>query len=95
MQIEKILENTNIRKGAFQLRASISQQIKSSMRWQPNWDNLSDDKKEALEMIADRISIILNGNADNKKTWYSIAGYAKLAGDSSNESNDNDGILVE
>lgn len=69
-------------KGEFPQRASISQQIKFSMRCQPNWDNLSDDKKETLERIAERISTILNGDPDSQKTWYSIAGYAKLIGDS-------------
>lgn len=98
MQIEKILAEANIRKGDFVQRASISQQIKSSMRWQPNWEQLSDDKKQALEGVADEISMILNGDSDCKKTWYNVAGYAKMVGDSIIESlraNDDDILSID
>jgi len=32
----------------------------------PNWEKLSDDKKEALEMTAHKIGRILNGDAEYK-----------------------------
>lgn len=85
MQLEKILSDAEKSKGEFLQRSSTSQQIKSTFRWQPNWENLSDYKKEALEMMADRISGILNGNSDNTKSWCSIEGYAKLVADSIQE----------
>ena len=86
MLIEDILIDKKKCKGEFYQRASICQQIKSAMRWQANWDALSDVKKEALEMIADKISNILNSDSEGQKDWYSIAGYAKLAGDLNIES---------
>lgn len=88
MQIEKILADSALTKGDYRARAVLSQQLKNNLRWHPNWDNLKDDQKESLEMIMDRASMILNGNPDNQKNWYSISVYAKLAGDSTTVIND-------
>ncbi len=82
MQIEKMMADSAKTKGDYRTRAALSQQLKNNLRWHPNWDNLKDDHKESLEMIMDRASMILNGNPDNPKNWYSISVYAKLAGDS-------------
>ena len=51
----------------------------------PNWAALSDDKKEALGMIAHKIARILNGDPEYGDSWHDIAGYAKLVEDSLND----------
>lgn len=81
MHIDKILAEKSISKGNFQERSACNQMLKSSLRWHSGWENLSDDKKEALEMIFDKVSLILNVTPENPKFWYHIAGYGKLIGD--------------
>lgn len=44
----------------------------------PNWEGLSFDKKEALEMIVHKIARILNGDPNHKDSWQDIVGYAEL-----------------
>jgi hypothetical protein len=39
---------------------------------------LEDDQAEALEMIANKIARILNGDPDYADSWTDIAGYATL-----------------
>ena len=47
----------------------------------PNWAALSDDKKEALEMVAHKIGRILNGDPEYHDSWHDIIGYTKLVAD--------------
>ena len=51
------------------------------MRCTPNWEKLSSDKKEALEMLATKISRVLTGNPDYHDNWHDIEGYTKLIAD--------------
>lgn len=65
--------------GDFTENATISQEIKNILRKQPNWLSLSRPHKESLEMIAQKIARILNGDPEYKDNWHDIAGYAQLA----------------
>ena len=47
----------------------------------PNWSDMPDDMREALEMIAHKIGRILNGDPNYADSWIDIAGYAKLVAD--------------
>lgn len=76
-------------KGEFHKRAIASQAMKSTMRWQDNWESMGDDKKEALEGIIDKISSILCGDPNCAKTWKSIMGFTKLIVDALEVNNDN------
>jgi len=76
--IDKTLEERGIRYGVFKTHAKISQSIKFAMMDSPNWEKLSDDKKEALEMTAHKIGRILNGDAEYKDSWHDIIGYIRL-----------------
>lgn len=64
--------------GGFPDTATTSQNLKAEFRYAPNWRLLSDAQKEALEMIAGKISRILNGNRDHVDSWHDIQGYASL-----------------
>lgn len=64
--------------GSFQLNAGISQQLKRIMNTQVAWDKMDSRKREALDMIALKLSRILSGQANFKDHWDDIAGYAKL-----------------
>ena len=64
--------------GRFVDHAAISQSIKRAMRAAPGWQELPDDMRESLEMLAHKVARILNGNPDYADSWHDIAGYAAL-----------------
>jgi hypothetical protein len=78
MSIDKTLEQRGERYGKFPEHAKVSQGIKRAMRDSKNWHSLSDDKKEALEMVAHKIGRILNGDPDYADSWHDVIGYARL-----------------
>lgn len=67
--------------GEFCEHARITQNLKRAMVDSPNWTKLTDDKKEALEMLAHKIGRILNGDPEYKDSWHDIIGYTKLVDD--------------
>ena len=77
-EINAILKERGKRYGAFEEHARIAQAIKTAMRDSPNWQGLSDDKRECLEMLAHKIGRILNGDPEYKDNFVDIAGYAQL-----------------
>lgn len=79
--IDLTLQERGKRYGEFHEHARISQAIKRAMRDSPNWDALSDDKKEALEMDAHKTARILNGDAEYHDSWHDKTGYIKLVAD--------------
>jgi len=83
--IEKTLIEREKRYGSFASHAVIAQAIKSKMQDTRNWYDLSQDKREALEMIAHKIARILNGDPNYADNWHDIAGYAKLVEDELNK----------
>jgi hypothetical protein len=70
-----------VRYGEFKGHAQIAQQLKAALHAAPNWSKLSEDKKEALEMIQHKIGRILNGDSNYHDSWHDISGYAKLVAD--------------
>ena len=80
-EIDSTLVERGNRYGLFKDNALVTQTLTQHMHNHWNWAKLSDDKKEALEMIMHKISRILNGDPEYKDNWHDIAGYAKLAED--------------
>jgi hypothetical protein len=81
MSVEKTLKERNKRYGDFQGHANITQMLKHVMRHTAGWERLTNDKKEALEMVAHKIGRILNGDPEYKDSWHDIIGYTKLIDD--------------
>lgn len=79
--IDKTLAERGTRYGEFAEHAFITQSIKLAMTKSRNWDSLSPDKKEALEMVAHKIGRILNGDPNYHDSWHDIIGYTKLVAD--------------
>ena len=79
--IDATLAERGRRYGAFPEHARITQAIKRAMQDSPNWAGLSDDKKEALEMVAHKVGRILNGDPEYRDSWRDIVGYSKLVED--------------
>ncbi len=73
--MEKLLEERRAKYGSFTMHATITQNLKRVMRDTPNWSGLSDDKKEALEMVVHKIGRILNDDPGYKDSWDDIIGY--------------------
>lgn len=88
LDINDTLVDRNKRYGSLKGHAQITQGLKDVMRSfipensvATKWEKLSDDKKEALEMIAHKIGRILNGDPEYYDSWHDIVGYAKLVAD--------------
>lgn len=75
------LAERGARYGNFTNHAQIAQRLQDTMRDNEGWYDLSDDKKQALTVIADKIARILSGDPEYRDNWHDIQGYAKLAED--------------
>ena len=64
--------------GRFSTQSQTAQELKELMRGTQWWDTLQPHQREALELIATKISRILNGNPMWQDSWHDIAGYATL-----------------
>ena len=75
------------RYGKFTNHAAVSQQIQHDIKLgfinndNFKFEDLDEDMKEALFMIAHKIGRIVNGDPWYADSWVDIAGYAKLVGD--------------
>jgi hypothetical protein len=67
--------------GEYATQARIAQQLKGVMHDTPNWNALTCVQRESLDMIAAKISRILNGDPDHIDSWHDIGGYARLVED--------------
>ena len=81
--INKTLEERGKRYGSFHSFSMISQDLKKLVDYYISRQQctLSDQHKEALDMILHKISRIINGDPNYKDNWHDISGYAKLAED--------------
>jgi len=77
------LDARGSRYGKFTGHAEVTQTLKAIFRSKmgDKWDNLADDQKEALEMIAHKLGRIINGDPNYDDSWVDIAGYAQLVAD--------------
>lgn len=75
--IEDILNERGKTHGDFSRQSECSQKIKKLMV-QYGYDNLPPIQREALDMIAHKLSRILVGDSLVSDHWDDIAGYAKL-----------------
>ena len=81
ISIDKTLEERGSRYGIYKNQAFISQSLKVVMRAQSNYHVMDADMKESLDLIANKIGRILNGDPNYHDSWHDIAGYAKLVAD--------------
>lgn len=79
--IESTLAERGARYGDFVTHAKITQRLKWAMKNETKWQQLEDDQKEALEMVAHKIGRILNGDPNYHDSWHDAIGYIKLVAD--------------
>lgn len=76
--LEKTLAERGAVYGRFVDQAEISQSLKRVMRSAPGWQELPNDMRESLEMVAHKVARILNGNPDHVDSWRDVGGYVAL-----------------
>lgn len=76
--INETLAVRESRYGDYMEVAAIAQNIKFVMQQTANWNQLEPDQLESLDMIANKIGRILNGDPNYDDSWHDIAGYATL-----------------
>ncbi len=81
MNIHNTLSQRGTTHGDFTHNAVISQSIKATLESGPNWDSMPGVQKEALHMIAHKMSRIVAGDNNHQDHWHDIIGYAQLAHD--------------
>ena len=78
--INDTLAQRGQRYGSFATQAAHTQAIKRLFKklMGPKWTALKDDQREALDMIANKLGRITNGDPHYADSWHDIAGYAQL-----------------
>jgi hypothetical protein len=79
--VTKILEERGNRYGTFESNSELTQAFQRAFQRSPSWERMNDYQREGLEMIAHKISRILNGDPNYDDSWVDIAGYAQLVVD--------------
>ena len=77
-EINNILDERGNRYGDFASNATTTQLIKQAINLGDTADKLAFYQRESLEMIAHKISRIVNGDANYMDSWVDIVGYAQL-----------------
>ena len=79
METNEILDAREGQYGKYQNVSQISQDIKKIMQDSPNYRMMPAFMRESLDMIANKMARILNGNYYYDDSWRDISGYATLA----------------
>jgi hypothetical protein len=81
MQTAALLTERGTTHGKFAHNAQIGQALRTVYRASPSWATMPDVHREALDMIACKLSRILSGQSSVADHWADLAGYATLAKD--------------
>lgn len=80
-EIDAVLNGRKSTYGEYGEVSSLSQQLQQLLGVHKRV-LYSHAQREALQMIASKLSRIVNGDPNHRDSWIDIAGYAKLAADS-------------
>jgi hypothetical protein len=78
MEINETLSTREGQYGQYRVVSDISQNIKSIIKDSPNYKAMPTYMRESLDMIANKMARILNGNYYLNDSWHDIGGYAAL-----------------
>ena len=79
MNADAVLNERGTTHGKFSDNARNGQAIRDLFRQSPHWADMDPVCREALDMMACKISRILSGQATFDDQWLDIEGYARLA----------------
>jgi hypothetical protein len=78
MNLDESLRDRAIANGPFEDTSALAQAVKMVFRRGRNWDPLPPESKEALEIIASQVAMILTGDAAEDSHWNAVATYARM-----------------
>ena len=76
--IDNVLEQRGTRYGEYMDVSDKSQQMKDLFRAAPSWQTMDSYMRESLDLIANKLSRIINGDPYYDDSWRDISGYATL-----------------
>ena len=79
MSTEALLNHRQVTHGSFADNARNGQTLREFYRTSPHWESMPAIHREALDMMACKLSRILSGQSTFDDHWKDIAGYATLA----------------
>jgi hypothetical protein len=79
MSTTELLIERGTTHGSFQSNAVYAQRFRDLCRTSPHWESMPVEHKEALDMIACKLSRILSGQSTFRDHWVDLAGYSTLA----------------
>lgn len=79
MSTTALLDERGSTHGRFLDNARNGQALRDLFRQSPHWEDMDPVCREALDMMACKISRILSGQATYADHWLDIEGYARLA----------------
>lgn len=82
MVVDNILEEREAQYGSYSDVARITQGIKDYLLTGKSYENLSNEQKLSLDMIANKMARAVNGDVNYIENFKDIAGYAILVVDS-------------
>ena len=77
-QISEILSERKSRYGEYCQVASITESIKDALKQGVSFKDLTPSQLLALDMIANKLARVVNGDVTYTDSWQDIAGYALL-----------------
>jgi len=78
MYVEETLDRRARHYGEFINIATTAQDLKTVLKYGVNYSLLEPDMAEALDMIAHKMSRLVNGDCYHRDSWHDIMGYARL-----------------
>lgn len=78
MDINETLETREGQYGQYKIVGQISQDIKDVIKQSPNYSIMPAYARESLDMIANKMARILNGDFMLNDSWHDISGYSAL-----------------
>lgn len=79
--VSNILQQRESQYGSYGDVARITQAIKSQLATGSSYDELSDEQKLSLDMIANKMARAVNGDVNYIDNWNDICGYSQLVVD--------------
>lgn len=76
--LSETLHERGGRYGRFEFQAEYAQDIKAVIHRSPNWEIMAPDQREALDMVANKVARILNGDPHYRDSWHDMVGYLAL-----------------
>ena len=76
--VDETLKDRNGVHGLWSANAEVSERIKKALRGGTYWETMLPSQREALDLIAVKMSRIVTGNPNYSDHWHDIQGYARL-----------------